>query len=61
MSEDLDILYIHITTSLHKKISKRNLADVHRDESMNALADKAHKQHTVICTLRPHYSTTIPT
>ena len=48
-----------------KRFLKRNLADVSRDESMNALADKAQKQgmpHSDMHSItRPHYPTTIPT
>ena len=51
-------------TSLHKKISKKKSSWC-RDEPVNALAEKAHKQgmphsdaHSIAC---PHYSTTIPT
>ena len=37
------------TTSLHKKISKGNLADAEMAKCMNALAEKIHKQE-VPCT-----------
>ena len=55
-------------TSLHKKDSKKKKSSCCRDGSMNAMADKVHKQE-VPCTVHsddvqsiswPHYSTTIP-
>ena len=52
---------IYILVSI-KRFLKRNLADVHKDESMNAQADKAHKHgmphndmHFITCKW-PHYS-----
>ena len=53
----------HMYVYLHKKISKRNLADVGMNQWMHCMADKTHKQgmphNDMLSITWPHYSTTI--